>query len=75
MLWIIHLILQKGNSQIISQGLWIVNVNQSMMFQERSQPKKLFTSLSLSSKGNKFKRIPFQVDTAAACNPMPLDVY
>ncbi len=38
-------------------------------------PKKLFTSLSLSNKGNKFKRVPFQVDTAATCNTMPFDMY
>ena len=39
-------------------------------------PKKLFTSLSLSNKSNKSnKRVPFQVDTAATCNTMPLDMY
>ena len=38
-------------------------------------PKKLFTSLSLSSQGNNFKRVPFQVDTAATCNTMPFDMY
>ena len=29
----------------------------------------------MSNKSNKFKRVPFQVDTAATCNTMPLDIY
>ena len=41
----------------------------------KRSPKKLFTSLSLSSEGNMFKRVLFQVDTAATCNIIPLDIY
>ena len=41
----------------------------------KKSPNKLFTSLSLSKEGNEFKKVPFQVDTAATCNTMPFDMY
>jgi transposase InsO family protein len=36
---------------------------------------KLFTKLALSVTGNTFRKISFQIDTAASCNTMPLDTF
>ena len=52
-----------------SQNEFVLGVTDS------NSPKKLFTSLSLSIRGNKFQRIPFQVDSAATCNTLPYDMY
>jgi hypothetical protein len=40
-----------------------------------STPRKLFTQLVLSLTGDKFVKLPFQIDTAASCNTMPLDMF
>ncbi len=37
--------------------------------------RKLFTDLSLSLHGDNFTKVPLQVDSAATCNTMPLDMF
>jgi transposase InsO family protein len=40
-----------------------------------STPRKLFTELALSLSGDNFIKLPFQIDTAASCNTMPLNMF